>query len=1378
MIGRRWRVGLILASAVLLCAGHVCAQTISGIIAGQVMDPQQKALSSVSIVAHNPETGRDFQASTDAQGHYSILEVPPGLYEVTALLGGFETQHHVNVRVDVNRTTREDFPLKIQTKEESITVESTAPMAVLDSPTLTSAFTEKQTVDLPIITRDVNNLALLAPGVESVRTFSFASTLVPFSVNGSRGRDNNFTIDSVDNNEPLLGGAASQFTNSDIFSEYEIATDQLKAEFGRNTGGTINAITRSGSNNWHGTVFGFGQDDMFNAMNQVEKQALLTSPEASYDTTAGFTLGGPIKKEKAFFFVSYQWDRLTDNLSDVFPVLSNYPATPGDLAVLQGLTTTPALQAYLATASVNKVPTLAGTPCFFSSPINAPAGLFSTANPCLTTSTPVGVTAQAGVITCPADCTNFNVWNVPNANTFNLRDHQVSGRYDQRINNSNDFFTRYLFDDVASPTYPLNSAAVAAFSDIGLLPDWKTYNRARTQSLLLDYRYSRVNALNEFRMSFSRVSQGQGPFGEPAGVRNGQSAAIVADTFSTPSAVDGLGGISGLFQSAGDLMTLGQDSSPSQISSNTYQIQDNYSYTYKKHSFKFGANFARIDSNNLNAPDNLGFYLYSTGALVYSATGTPVNGFQQFIEDPSLYQNPVTANYYQNLPPGATGSTAAVVSQRLINVQTNAQGMVTGQGPNEIKIKGFDQFYFAQDDWRLKDNLTLSFGLRYENYGQPINSVHDINKSAPFVDTDNKDFAPRLGFAWSPGQHWVVRGGYTISYNPPILDIPLLIWQSGPVSPLITTDNLGFSQLEPTGAFPGRPLQIQDLQQTLPAGSNLDGFTLPSATSSGMVQGCSQFIDLYDTLAPLFGSPALPVVGSRAYNGFAVNPLTSTPLPVNIPIANCSDQNTVAKNLKNPYYQSWSLGVQRELGANYMLEVSYVGGKGTRLFQRVDKNPYMGWNTECLANITSVYDLAGIAGLDVPGQCRLPRLDNSHGDILEITNGGSSIYHALQASLTKRYSRTKYLGDLTFTTAYTWSHLIDNTSEIFGPGFRSVSTNDFETGTGVAGNAFGLPALLVDPEANSPVESITALSEIPNQTTRAERGSSSFDRRHRFASSVLWEPFPTKNALLRGWQLNAVFTYQSGQPFSPLNASLQSPCADATGGGFVGNARPLIGNPKAPLDSVALVNLATDPTCLAPASATVPGGPASIGYVDLNGNSIDPKTAHFVQMPLGLVAPIQPNAGGKLGLQTINTTTGPETFLPAGRNILIGPGITNLDLALFRNIKLSERFRLQFRWEVYDVLNHPNLAYFNGSPYVANAAGASAFAYANTRTGAAITGGIPENAIDALDGVTNTHCTVTVGAGGGCPAGDFTFLSTRTMNTGNRRMQFGLRLTF
>jgi hypothetical protein len=1343
MRGRIWRFAFLLSAAALVFARPLPGQTISGIIAGKVTDVQQKALSSVAITAHNPGTGRDFPASTDEQGYFRILEVPPGLYEVTAVLGGFETVKHVNVRVDVNRTTVEDFSLKIQTREESVTVESTAPLAVMDSPTLSSASPERPITELPVITRDVNNLALLAPGVLSVRTFSFASTLVPFSVNGSRGRDNNFIIDSVDNNEPLFGGAATQFTNAEIFQEYSISTGQLKAEFGRNSGATVNAITKSGSNNWHGTLFGYGQSDKFDATNRVEQQALLTSPEPFYDTTVGATLGGPIRKEKSFFFLSYQWDRLSDNLSDVFPVLSNYPASPADLAVLQGLATSPGLQALLATPSFSRVPAALGTNCFAHNPPAPTMGaqLYSHPNPCLLTST--GVPVSGALFGETPQTANFNVWNVPNANTFNLRDHQLSGRYDQRINNSNDFYSRYLFDDLASPRFPLESSGVGAFSDIGLLPDWKTFLRQRTQSFLADHRYYRVNSLNEFRMSYTRVSQGQGPFDAPADTLNRPSA-IIADSFATPATIGGLGGQGsigststppGVFPSAGNLLTLGSDSSPSHISSNTYQIQDNYSYTYGRHSMKFGVNFVKIDTNSLGVPDDNGFYIYNGFNLAppCTAAGCLVNGLQSFLDE-GLCLNPAT---------GAPVTCAGVVSQRLVDVRTNALGAVIGQGPNEIKIKEFDQFYFAQDDWRARNNLTLSFGIRYENFGQPINSVHDINPSAPFVNTDNKDFAPRLGFAWSPSQHWVVRGGYGIQYDPPILDIPLLIWQSGPVSPLITTDTFNVAQLQSASVYPNAPLTIADLQKTVSKPAFVAGVPTMVNVSSGMVQGCSQYLDLFNSLAGIIPAP------SRAFNQFAANPATGTTLPANIPIVNCSAQDTVSKNLKNPYVQLWSLGVQRELGANYMVEVNYVGSKGTRLFQRMELNPFQGWDSTCVSQLAPTFQISGAGNLAVPGQCRFNRIDDSHGDITEVTNGGSSTYHALQASLTKRLSRSKYFGDFSFTMAYTWSHLIDNTSEIFGPGFRTLRPGDIQPLT--TATAFPPVGLLFDPLANAPVEAITPLAQTFNSTTDTERGNSSFDRRHRFVFSSLWEPFPTRNVWLRGWLLNSIFTYQSGQPFSPLNASPLSACNDANGDGSSSNDRPMIGNPKAPLSSVALINSATDPLCLPPG---VPGAPAALDYVDLNGNPISPANAHFVQRPL-FASPTIP------GL-TLTSATPAGYAGNAGRNILFGPRTVNLDMSLYRNIKLNERFTMQLRAEAYDILNHPVPGYFNGNPYISDASGAPAFAYAATRTGAAVTGGIPENAIDAVDQVSGKH----------------TFLSQNTMNTSSRRLQFGIRLMF
>ena len=272
---RVW-VGIFAVAAVVFGALSVAqAQTISGIIAGTVRDPQGAALATVSISISNPATGRLYQASTDANGYYRVPEVPPGLYVVEAELGGYQTERHTDVRVSVNRVTVEDFSLQIPPQTEVTEVGSTAPVTDPTGPTLGATFPERQLSELPILTRDVNNLGLLAPGVSSVRSFSFASTLVPFATNGSRGRDNNFIIDSVDNNEPLYGGAATQFTNTDIFSEYTILTHQMKAEFGRNSGATVNFITKSGSNLTHGSLFWFFQSDELNARTSVEKNAFL-----------------------------------------------------------------------------------------------------------------------------------------------------------------------------------------------------------------------------------------------------------------------------------------------------------------------------------------------------------------------------------------------------------------------------------------------------------------------------------------------------------------------------------------------------------------------------------------------------------------------------------------------------------------------------------------------------------------------------------------------------------------------------------------------------------------------------------------------------------------------------------------------------------------------------------------------------------------------------------------------------------------------------------------------------------------------------------------------------------------------------------------------
>lgn len=1262
---RRLSVVCLAACAALLAAVSLRAQTISGTIAGTVKDQQGGILSGVGVTATNPLTGLTYEGVTDDQrGYYAIPEVPPGFYDVRADFSGFRPENHLLVRVDVNRVTREDFTMRLIPPVTVITARSDAPMTEIDSPSHTTYFDQNQIASLPLLTRDVNDLALLAPGVSSVTTFSFTSTLVPFSVNGSRGRDNNFIIDSVNNNEPLFGGAATQFTNPDIFSEYAIITAVPKAEFGRNTGATVNVITKSGSNALHGSVFWFGQDNLYNALTQVEKAALLKTPPPFYENKGGATLGGPLRKDKTFFFASYQWDGAHADLSNVFPVVATLP-TPAGLATLKSMPSSPALSELLGDASVQSIPSESAR-CFATvppppkpAPGSPPLASPSTTNPCFTTGS--AIPNPFGV--------NYGSYLVPNGNVFDVRDQQASLRIDDKLSASHALYGRYLVDDLRTPQSILDPAGEVAFSDLGLMPDAQTLLRQRTQSLLVDERYARTNALNEFRVAFSRIAQGQGAFNLPASQRDYRPAATITDNFG------GFGAYSGNFPSAGTLFTLGQDTSPALTHSNVYQVQDNYSLSRGRHTLKFGADVVRTETNVLNVPSNLGHYFFGFFGEDNPGSKLP-GGLQSFVQEP------------------ASGSTNALgVFQAFPDVLTDSSGNIKGQGRNELPLREFDSAYFAQDDFRIRPNFTLSAGFRMDQFGQPINGIHQLNPAAPQVKSGQWFPSPRAGFAWAPGasRKTVIRGGYALMYNAMPLNIPLLIWQSAPVSPLISTITQAGAQIDliqssvPTsGAYPNAPLALSDINRN--------------------VSGCSTFLQRIS--APAAGTTGTPLI-------------------------NCSPQDTVAGNLTSPRVQSYSLGIQRELGRNLLLEASYYGNHGSRLYQRVDANPFNGWNNTPIpvpgTNQTTTCLMQG-GGFN----CLNPRLIPNRGDITEVTNGAISDYNAVEIMLASR-EFTSRAGTFNLTASYTLSHMMDNASEIFGPGIRFIQ-----------GDFIGS---LLSPETETTVEAITPFPQNSSDL-KAEMANSSFDRRNRVSVSGVWGlPSPRERlaaAVAGGWELSGIYTYQSGQPYSALNAVPLGPCADANGDGILTNDRPNIGNIHAPASSVALVD---DGTCTStnPASqrqytlwngASI--GPSPTGYIDLNGAPINPANAHFVQVPLGTVG------GGN-----------------AGRNTLLGPGIVDFDFALLKRFRLSERFTLELRWEVYDAFNRSNPGFLLGNVFASQAQPTPGFAFSPRATAAGITGVIPENALDALNS-----------------QGRHDFMTQSYMNTGNRTMQFGAHLIF
>lgn len=1234
-------------AAGFLTASLAFAQSIGGSISGSVVDSSGGVVAGATVRIVNAATGQGRVLGTDSEGKYEARELPPGQYRVTIEQSGFRPVSLSAVQLGVGQNARVQTatlePVALDEKVE-VRVEA-AQVALVDptTPTLSTSFGERQIRELPIINRDLNNLALLAPGVFSVRAFSFASTLVPFAANGSRGRDNNFIIDAVDNNEPLFGGAATQFTNSDLFAEYRILTNQYKAEYGRNSGSVVNIVTERGGNRWRGTAFWFGQHDNFNASNSVERAAQLESNSLFYENQIGGTLGGPIKSESSWVFMSYQWDRARQDLSPLYPLVSTLP-TPNGLAELAAnppFFNTPTVNHLLSLPSVNTVSSMT-SPCGGTGsglPTTNPCTISQTFAPLTSPGVPVALPGPDGMIFTPDDTfvpVEFGTFLVPRAGLFDVRDHQGSVRWDQRLGNRDDIYVRYLFDDLATPVTGGSFPQEIAFQDLGLLPDYRTILLQRTQNLGLYWTRAWPRALHELRGSYSRISSTTGALDVDRSQREDIPAVTVLDSFALTTAPggtpQGTASLLAAFRAAGDTFTIGRDTRPRLVNSNIFQVQDNVSITRGKHGIKFGINFVRTQTNIRETPSDLGQVFYGS--------------FEQYVYD-----------------------VPRLAIQRFPNY--------LGSGGDTLPLREFAWFTFFQDDIQVSPNFVLSLGLRYENYGQVINSIADKNpRFGTRMTTDMNNWAPRLGFSWSPAANTVIRGGYGFVYNPTPFVIPLLVYQSGPISPVFSFfSQPGVTTINP---FPQEPWDSANLQLNFP------GVDCSVAISS--------------------------IPSTIAYN------------PVN-----CTGQDKVTPNLRQPYAQNYSLSLQRQIGRDWLAEFAYVGSKGTKLFQRLDRNPHRGWDVLPGTTFADGVDTVGcVQFIGFDPACKVPRRDAGRGAIAEVVNGANSVYHAGQISLTKRLSRPH---GLALTTAYTWSHMIDNASEIFGPNVRFI---DFRTAV--------LPQVTL-------VETITPFPQDPNNATSAERASSAFDRRHRLAASLLWSlPTPAAGAagvLFGNWQLNGFFTYQSGQPFSPINGTGR--CTDVLGDGLPTNDRPDIGSPNAARGTVALLN---NRLCLDPRDAGDPNiaalinfsriNPAAGDYITPGGQPIAATDARFVQVGL--------NRTGN-----------------AGRNILIGPRLINVDMAVFKNFPWGETKNLQFRLEAYNLLNHSNPGNPVGNVFTTNAQPVPAIAFqSGAPSPARVTGTIPENSIDAFDSVSTQSL----------------FLSRQFMNTSARRLQFAVKYIF
>lgn len=1014
-----WSSGRILCLPVLmLFALNVFAQQITASIRGTVVDVSGAVLQGASVTAKQTETGFTRTATTDRTGAYVLLELPIGHYELTVEGNGFQKYLQQGITLNVNETATITVHLAVGAETQQVAVTADAQMIQDTVTSLGKVVLEREIVDLPLDGRNFSQLGTLQPGVVPLtpglkEAGSSLREGQSYAVNGQRPESNNFLIDGANNFNGVDGGFVLK-PPVDAISEFRILTHNASAEFGNSLGSTTNIVTKSGTNRVHGALWEFLRNDAFDAKNYFAQ-----TTEPLKQNQFGATIGGPIRKDKTFFFAFYEGFRnrqgepagatvpSVKERSGDFSELCN--AAQGESFNSAGFCSNPAHQlALLVTNPPTAFPFNQLPPPFLNSFAQNLLSLF------------------------PLPNSGLNTFN----STQTKRDDSDEGglRIDHYLSVNDALNFRYMISDDTGFD-PLSPAGAS-------VPGFPIGENHRAQDFVAQETHTFTPSMvGVLRFSFLR---NKFLFGERT---NHTPPSALGFTYQ-PSLDVAVGPpfiqVNG-YTTVGDPIT-----GPRNSFENVYDYSGSLSWVRGRHELKFGGGFEHQHINVLQGIATNGFFVVAPFPLS--------DAFASFL-----------------------------VGQPVFFLQGRGD---FGRGINGKSLNGY-----VQDTYKATSRLTLNLGLRYD-LPFPYTEIHNrqtlwipgrqstVMPNAPegllypgdkgvpagLIPTFKKAFAPRVGVAWDPtgSGNWLVTSAYGIFYE------PYYTGQGGPLQSPISAPP--YLQTEQISLSPSQPLNFAD---------------------------------------PYNGNPP-------PANSFAT-PLTNL---------------TLAPNLPLPYTQDWDLNVQRSLSKDLLLEVGYVGTKGTKLPRFVEGNPavYIP-GVDSSGNPISTTDNAdqrrlysGCTLADPPSTCKF----SSTGLISGIAN---SSYNALEASLQQRFSH-----GISFLASYTYSKAIDDVSSFNISGSGSIQVageND------LAQNPFNLAA---------------------------ERGPSLFDARHRFVFSYQWSlPFWQQQQgwyqhALGGWQLNGIVTAMSGTPFTVFDSrdvSEQGGAPEITG--FSANRPDLVAgqNPNA-----------------------------------------------------------------------------------------------------------------------------------------------------------------------------------------------------------------------
>ncbi|MDQ1474565.1 MAG: hypothetical protein QOJ99_6045, partial [Bryobacterales bacterium] len=722
----------------ILASAPAQAQVASAELSGTVVDPTGAAVPNVTVRATNVGTNREQTATTDAAGNYLIPQLPPASYTVKVEAPGFRTLVRSGIVLQVNQQARVDLTLEVGQASETVEVTASAPQLQSEASSLGTVVNEQLVNQLPLNGRNFVQLAILSPGVTGVG-YSASGTIMSGTrpddrrpgteifANGNREGSNNFLYDGVDDNERLTLSIVLR-PAVEAVREFKIQTNLYSADVGRNSGAVVDVITKSGTNQLHGSLFEFLRNSAMDARNFFSPKG---SPFPSFRLNQfGGSFGGPVVlpklysgRDRTFFFVDfegYRRDSQTLQLGNIPTAKMRVGDFSETAAIYDPLTT-----------RTNPNGTGVIRDQFPGNQI--PANRFD----------PISL-KMINAYPQPTSPGRFNNY------LANLIQHQNwnqgDARVDHQVNPNNNFFARWSIQNTETrvpSTYPavtipgvdrpVNLSDEASFAGTSFNP---------TQHAVASYvRIITPNLVNEFRVGFSRFrvdytadqSQPGAALGNQLGVPN---ANVTPAEQNLP-----------IFSSANYLGTGQTRSLPIYRRENTYQLVDNVSYTRSGHTMRFGVDFRRRQLT-----------IYQTN-----------QGNGRFNFSPALTDS--------RQPAGSGGDSMASF---LLGYPTAAIHDYTLNWPGE---RGFELGVYAADDWRASRNLTFNFGVRwdyYSPYSEVANRWANFNVTTGKIDIAGqngvdkyagvkpyyKNFGPRFGFAYQLAPHTVVRGGYGIFYNP------------------------------------------------------------------------------------------------------------------------------------------------------------------------------------------------------------------------------------------------------------------------------------------------------------------------------------------------------------------------------------------------------------------------------------------------------------------------------------------------------------------------------------------------------------------------------------------------------------------------------------